>query len=51
VVSEQWLMAGRLMGREELADLAAQEEAATITCEFCRQEYTFVQEDLQRLDV
>ena len=27
------------LGREELANLAAQEEAATITCEFCRQEY------------
>jgi molecular chaperone Hsp33 len=37
------------LGREELADLAAQEEAATITCEFCRQEYIFRQEDVQRL--
>jgi molecular chaperone Hsp33 len=37
------------LGREELADLAAQEEVATITCEFCRQEYIFRQEDLQRL--
>jgi molecular chaperone Hsp33 len=35
--------------RAELADLAAQEESATITCEFCRQDYTFKQEDLQRL--
>jgi len=37
------------LGRKELANLAAQGEAATITCEFCRQEYTFKQEDLQRL--
>jgi molecular chaperone Hsp33 len=37
------------LGREELADLAAQGEAATISCEFCRQEYAFKQEDLQRL--
>jgi molecular chaperone Hsp33 len=37
------------LGREELTDLAAQEEAATITCEFCRQEYIFRQEDVQRL--
>jgi molecular chaperone Hsp33 len=37
------------LGRKELADLAAQEGSATITCEFCRQEYTFKQEELQRL--
>jgi molecular chaperone Hsp33 len=37
------------LGREELIRLAADGEAATITCEFCRQEYTFKQEDLEKL--
>jgi molecular chaperone Hsp33 len=37
------------LGREELAKLAAQGESATITCEFCRQEYIFQAEDLQRI--
>jgi molecular chaperone Hsp33 len=37
------------LGREELANLAAHGEAATITCDFCRQEYSFKQEDLQKL--
>jgi molecular chaperone Hsp33 len=36
------------LGREELANLAAEGEMA-ITCEFCRQEYTFKREDLQGL--
>jgi molecular chaperone Hsp33 len=37
------------LGREELASLAAEEESAAITCEFCRQKYTFNGEDLQGL--
>jgi molecular chaperone Hsp33 len=37
------------LGRAELVNLAAQEKAVTITCEFCRQEYSFKQGDLQRL--
>ena len=37
------------LGREELASLVTEGEAVTITCEFCRQEYTFEPEDLQRL--
>jgi molecular chaperone Hsp33 len=37
------------LGPEELADLAATETAATITCEYCRQEYTFHREELHRL--
>lgn len=37
------------LGREELADLAAQAQAATLTCEFCHQGYTFEPEEIQRL--
>jgi molecular chaperone Hsp33 len=37
------------LGRAELAELAAAGETASITCEFCRQEYTFEREDLERL--
>jgi molecular chaperone Hsp33 len=38
------------LGREELSSLVAQGEAATtIACEFCRQEYTFEREDLEKL--
>jgi molecular chaperone Hsp33 len=37
------------LGRAELEELAAEGEMATITCEFCRQEYSFKQEDLERL--
>jgi molecular chaperone Hsp33 len=38
-----------VLGRDELADLAAEGEAVTVTCEFCRQEYTFQPEDLDEL--
>jgi molecular chaperone Hsp33 len=37
------------LGREELASLAAHGEEANITCEFCRQEYSFNREDLEKL--
>jgi molecular chaperone Hsp33 len=37
------------LGPEELANLAEEGESAAITCEFCRQEYTFNREDLQGL--
>lgn len=37
------------LGREELAALCAQQEGITVTCEFCREQYAFRQEDLRRL--
>lgn len=37
------------LGREELAKLAAADETLTITCQYCRQDYTFSKEYLQRL--
>ncbi len=37
------------LGREELAKLAAGDETTVMTCEFCRQEYTFHREEVHRL--
>ncbi len=37
------------LGREEIEELAREEEAIGVTCEFCRQEYAFHREELHRL--
>lgn len=37
------------LGREELATLSEHGETASITCEFCGQEYTFERDDLEKL--
>jgi molecular chaperone Hsp33 len=37
------------LGDAELADMIAQEEETQVTCEFCRQQYTFFRHDLERL--
>jgi molecular chaperone Hsp33 len=37
------------LGREEIEKVAVAEETIAITCEFCRSEYSFHREDLQRL--
>lgn len=37
------------LGSAELADMIAQEEETRVTCEFCRQQYTFSREELERL--
>jgi molecular chaperone Hsp33 len=37
------------LGREELGQLAAREEATTVTCEFCKEPYAFPPAELKRL--
>ncbi|MDD2319544.1 MAG: Hsp33 family molecular chaperone HslO [Geobacteraceae bacterium] len=37
------------LGRNELAEMAAQEEGTEVTCEFCRQVWQLTRQDLERL--
>jgi hypothetical protein len=36
-------------GRDEIADLAAEQERADVLCEFCRDRYEFGREELERI--
>jgi molecular chaperone Hsp33 len=36
-------------GRDEIADLAAEQERADVLCEFCRERYEFGREELERI--
>ncbi|MBQ3596709.1 MAG: Hsp33 family molecular chaperone HslO [Clostridia bacterium] len=37
------------LGKEELCDIVQKEGSVKVTCEFCRKEYEFTQEDVDRL--